>query len=96
MKIVCVNPAITVKEGTTKAGKPYRMRIQTLVLDNGEFDRKPFNYVLGNDEAALTPGEYTIAPSAYFIDQYQELQFGRLKVVPMDAAEKAKPARLAG
>lgn len=75
--------AITVAQTTLKevkgvsktSGKPYHMRFQTAYAHTVDKDgNKPpypekFEVILGNDAAAYPPGDYTLHPSAIYIDR---------------------------
>lgn len=82
----------TVRElkGTSKnTGKPYHMRFQTgyahTVDKDGNTPPYPekFEISLDQDQAAYAPGEYTLHPSAVYVDRDGRLAISaRLTAIP--------------
>lgn len=82
-----------VKGISAKSGKPYHMRFQTAYAHTVDKDGNPppypekFEVILDTDAPPFTPGDYTLSPSALFIDKD-----GRLQCAPRLTPLRAKPA----
>lgn len=72
-----------VKGISAKTQKPYAMRFQTAYAHTLDKDGnappypEKFEVILDHDAPAFTPGDYTLSPSAIYIDQN-----GRLACAP--------------
>lgn len=82
-----------VKGISAKSGKPYHMRFQTAYAHTVDKDGNPppypekFEVILDTDAAPFAPGDYTLSPSALYIDKD-----GRLQCAPRLTPLRAKSA----
>ena len=82
-----------------KNGKDWMIRTQSayaLIPDeNGEFPPYPesIEVDLKRDQAAYSPGVYTLHPASFFVGDFKKLSIGRLMLVKAPAAS-TQPAPL--
>lgn len=84
IKVTVAQTKIQERKGDSKVtGKPYHLRIQDAYLHSvdGEGNQPPFpekfEILLDSDQAPWAPGEYTLHPSAIFLNRD-----GRLSCAP--------------
>lgn len=93
IRIEVKSPVVVENSGTAKAsGKPYTIRKQTAWAHVVDQDGKPYEYParielqLDNDQSPFAVGLYTIAPSSFFVGDYDKLAMRRLVLQPLKAA----------
>jgi hypothetical protein len=79
--------------GTAKAtGKPYTIRKQTAWAHVVDQDGKQYDFParieiqLDSDQTPYAVGNYTIAPSSFFVGEFDKLAMRRLNLVAVRAA----------
>lgn len=94
IKITVAQTTVKDVKGVSKtSGKPYHMRFQTAYAHTLDKDGnappypEKFEVILDTDAAAYPVGDYTLSPSAIYIDQN-----GRLSCAPRLTPIQRKPA----
>lgn len=94
IKITVAQTTVKEVKGVSKtSGKPYHMRFQSAYAHtvDAQGNQPPFpekfEVILDTDAAPYAPGEYTLHPSALYIDRD-----GRLACAPRLTAIPRKPA----
>lgn len=89
-KVEFHNAQVRTKEGTSKAGNPYRIREQTgFVYLNGEPYPQKFVLPLQNDQAAYPPGNYELTPE-FFVGNFGDLRVGMRDAI-VEESKESKP-----
>lgn len=84
MKIVVNSAEFEVRSGTSKAGKPYQLRVQQGFMHHAGEVRK-FNIILGRDQTPYAPGNYTIGADSFSVNDFGDLIIRRLNLSPIGA-----------
>jgi len=88
MKVEIKSTATTKKSGTSAKGRAYEIVEQEgWVTCNGEYRRLRIG--LADGAHPFAPGEYTLGEGSFLINQYGQLEVGRIELVP---ASKVKAA----
>ena len=69
------------KSGTSKLGKPFRIREQSGYVDLGKAYPVEIKVPLDETSPPYTIGRYTINPGCLYVDRYGQLALARLKLV---------------
>jgi len=77
------------KSGTSKQGKPYRIREQHAYIDLGKAYPVEIRVPLDETSPPYTIGHYHVCPTCLYVDRYGQLALGRLKLIH---AKRAKAA----
>lgn len=93
IKIIVAQTTVREMKGVSKSsGKPYHMRFQNAYASTVDRDGnqppfpEKFEVILDTDQVPYSPGEYTLHPSAIYVDRN-----GNLAVSPRLTPVKAKP-----
>jgi hypothetical protein len=90
-KIEFHNAQVRTKEGTSKQGKPYKIREQQgFVYLNGEPYPQKFVLPLSSDQAPYPPGTYDLTPE-FFVGNFGDLRVGMRDAI-IEEAKDAKKA----
>lgn len=76
---------VSEKSGTGKNGRPYTIREQTVWIDLGEAYPEKMTVRLEDRDPPYSPGEYVITDECLYLDKYNSLSVGRVKLVPKAA-----------
>lgn len=76
------------KTGTSTKGRPYTIREQLVWVDLGKDYPELMRVRLEQGDPAYQPGRYVISDEALYLDKYQQLSVGRIKLRPAVAAAK--------
>jgi hypothetical protein len=83
----------TITSNKTKNEITFREQRAALAIDGEDFPH-PFNINLDKDQPPYPPGKYTLDASCLRVGDFEQLQIGRLKLLPLVASAPA--ARAAG
>lgn len=94
LKVTILKPDLKEIKGTSAAGKPYHLRIQTAyastIDDDGVVSEIPekFEVLLDADQAAYPRGIYSLQPSSLTVDRDGRLAVRpRFSPIPVTAAK---------
>lgn len=75
------------RRGTTKEGRAYNIRRQTVYMHNGKVHPTPVELNLGDDRRPYEPGEYTISASSFKLGvRGIEVDSYNMELVPLRSA----------
>lgn len=78
----------TIKGNSRATGKPYEIRKQGALFQNGDEVRK-MNVMLGRDQSPYAPGLYEVDASSFDVNNFGDLFINRLVLSPLRAAQRA-------
>lgn len=85
-----------VKEGISKANKPYKIVEQQayvrLIASDGQPEKYPAKISISLEDGAepFKTGDYTLSPESFMVGDFGALRIGRLKLVPLPKVAPAK------
>lgn len=93
LKIEVRSTEVKERSGTSRAGKPYTMREQSVRAEMANGDVRNFTVVLPDKAAPYPLGTYTVHASSFEVNRFGSLEVGRLALAPVAGPE---PGRKAG
>lgn len=85
MRLEVKSTDVAVKEGTSRAGRPYSIREQHAWLDTGKAYPSEVRIRLNEKQEAFPPGQYSIGPGCFWVDRYGSVQVDLAKITRADA-----------
>lgn len=95
LRIEVKSEALSVKEGTSKAGRPYSIREQTAYvsvpdsMDPTTMLTQRIAIALDNGQQPYKPGVYQLSPTSFEVSRYGSLMVGRVKLLGAASSVKA-------
>jgi len=91
LKIQVKSTAVQLREGTSGKGKPYSINEQEAWCDLPNGERRRVKISLEAKKPPYAVGDYVLSPESFMVDQYGQLNLGRITLQPVVAG-----ARVAG
>ena len=88
IKVKVLDPTVSVREGLSKANKPYKINSQCIVAElNGEVRKVDIN--LPENTSGYLPGDYTIDPLTMITVGRYGFEFARFVDIKLEPVTKA-------
>lgn len=89
MRIEVKSTATTTKSGTSAKGKPYSINEQEAWVDMTNGERRKLKVALEDGGKPYPLGFYELDDESFTVNQYGNLEIGRLRLVAVRAAKVA-------